>query len=164
MDSVRSWYWGHGRVGPYSIVWFSYLALNDPSSTSAVSSYVAKDGQVLVSGCASSGLTVCPYGNDSAGSTGSRYPPHVGDVPAGFRLEFDLGSDEWLVVNVTAGEVVAGDGQYYMRWTGGLAGEVVQRQTGMPEACGSSGPVAVPEMGSASLTGVRVFEQFALVV
>lgn len=164
MDNVQSWYWGHGRVGPYSIVWFSYLALNDPTNTTYISSYVAKNGQILVSNCCPSLLSVCPWG--AYNTTEGRYPPRVGDVPEGFRLEFDLNdAGEWLIVDVLAGQVVAGDGQYYMRWTGDLSGEVVQVPSGtvMPEACGSSGAVPIPSAGS-SLTGVAIFEQFALVV
>lgn len=141
MDSVQSWYWGHGRLGPYSIVWFSYLALNDPTNTTYVSSYVARDGQILASSCDASALTVRPIG--SPGTTGAQYPPRVGDVPDGFHLEFDLGgSNGWLHVNASAEQVVAGDGQYYIRWTGSLTGEV------------QTGPLP---------TGVAVFEQFTLV-
>lgn len=150
MDSVRSWYWGHGRLGPYSIVWFSYLALDDPTNTTYVSSYVAKDGKPLVSACNSTILSVRPVGRP--GTTGGRYPPHVGDVPDGFRLQFDLGLTE-LRVNVSAGTVVAGDAQYYMRWTGDITGEIVQDKS--PDACGC--------LQDSPLTGVAVFEQFALV-
>lgn len=159
MESVQSWYWGHGRLGSYSIVWFSYLALDDPTNTTYVSSYVARDGQILVSACNASVLTVRPFG--SAGTPGSRYPPRVGDVPNGFRLEFDLGgSDGWLRVNVSAEQVVAGDGEYYLRWTGNLTGEVVQMQS---EACSTRGPTKRKGDAATSLTGVAVFEQFALI-
>ncbi|KAJ5595592.1 Hydroxyneurosporene synthase [Penicillium hispanicum] len=143
-ESVQSWYWGHGRVGSYSIVWFSYLALNDPTNTTYVSSYVARDGEVLISACSSSLLTVRPVGKDE--STGGRYPPRAGDIPVGFQLVFDLGeANGWLKVNVTAESVVAGDEEYYMRWTGSLTGEAVE------------GKIA-----QSSLDGVAVFEQFVL--
>lgn len=164
MESVQSWYWGHGRLGPYSIVWFSYLALDDPTNTTYVSSYVARDGEVLVSACDSSLLTVRPFG--SPGTTGGRYPPRVGDVPDGFRLEFDLGdSNGCLRVNVTVEQVIAGDGQYYMRWTGNMTGEVVQIQSekleGACAAAQSGGSQYVTR--ESSLAGVALLEQFALV-
>jgi hypothetical protein len=158
MESVQSWYWGHGRLGSYSIVWFSYLALDDPTNTTYVSSYVARDGEILVSACNASALTVRPFGS---GTMGNRYPPRAGDVPDGFHLEFDLGgTNGCLRVNVSAEQVVAGDGQYYMRWTGNLAGEVVPMQS---EACSTRGSTKMKrDTVESSLTGVAVFEQFAL--
>lgn len=163
MESVQSWYWGHGRLGSYSIVWFSYLALDDPTNTTYVSSYVARDGEMLVSTCNASALTVRPFGG--AGTTADRYPPSVGNVPNGFHLEFDLGgSNGWLRVNVSAEEVVAGDGQYYVRWTGNLTGEVVQMQSESWEACGATEFVEMKLDTIETLpTGVAIFEQFALV-
>lgn len=165
MESVQSWYWGHGRLGQYSIVvWFSCLALDDPTNTAYVSSYVAREGEMLVSACNSSLLTVRPF--ESHGTTGGRHPPRLGDVPDGFRLEFDLGdSNGWLRVNVTVEQLIAGDGQYYMRWTGRMTGEVIQIQSEkLPGAC-----AAAPSGGSQYVTsesllaGAAVFEQFALV-
>lgn len=153
MESVQSWYWGHGRLGPYSIVWFSYLALDDPTNTTYVSSYVAKDGDVLVSACDSSMLTVRPVGK--VNTTGGQYPPRAGDIPDGFDLEFDLGDSSWLKVRVEVGTVVAGDGRHYMRWTGNMTGEVVQKPH---DACSAT----KVRTGDSALTGVAVFEQFAL--
>lgn len=163
MESVQNWYWGHGRLGPYSIVWFSYLALDDPTNTTYVSSYVARDGELLVSTCHASALTVRPCGR--AGTTGGRYPPRAGDIPNGFHLEFDLGeSNGWLKVNVSVEQVVAGDDQYYMRWTGNMTGEVVQMQSSMPEVCGTANSIKTDHRtNESSLSGAAVFEQFALV-
>ncbi|CAI7630281.1 unnamed protein product [Penicillium pancosmium] len=150
-ESVRSWYWGHGRLGSYSIVWFSYLAINDPTNTTYVSSYVARDGEILVDACDVSLLTVRPTG--SPNTTGSRYPPYVGDIPDGFKLDFVLEENKRLKVNVSTDSKVAGDGEYYMRWTGGISGEMVEVEMGMD----SSSESLVRE---SSLTGVAVFEQF----
>jgi len=168
MDSVRSWYWGHGRLGAYSIVWFSYLALNDPTNTTYVSSYVAKYGQVLVSACKSDLLTVRPIG--SPGTTGGRYPPRLGDIPEGFQLEYDLGkANGQLRVKVSMRTVVAGDGEYYMRWTGDMVGEVIKSESvGSEEACPASPRNDTKnrddtKSSSSSLTGVAVLEQFVLI-
>jgi hypothetical protein len=162
MESVQSWYWGHGRLGPYSIVWFSYIALNDPTNETYVSSYVAKNGDVLVSSCTSSILTVRPFG--SSNTTGSRYPPHAGDIPDGYHLEFELGElNTLLKVNISVDTLVAGDGQYYMRWTGNLVGEVVHVQGEKRlEACDTTHPETRRGCSGTELTGVAVFEQFAL--
>jgi hypothetical protein len=159
MDSVESWYWGHGRLGPYSIVWFSYLSLSDPTNTTYVSSYVAKDGELLVSACNSSVLTVRPIG--SPDTTGGRYPPRVGDVPKGFRLEYDLGEGNGqLNVNVSIRMLITGDGEYYMRWTGDLVGEVIGLEHEQPPgSCAGPKTTKTPS----DLIGVAVLEQFLMV-
>ncbi|KAJ5339286.1 hypothetical protein N7452_006014 [Penicillium brevicompactum] len=160
MESVESWYWGHGRLGEYSIVWFSYLALNDTTHSTYVSSYVAKDGKVLVSACDSKLLTVRPIGD--FGTTGTRYPPKAGDIPVGFHLDFDLGeAEEHLKVNVSTRTAVAGDGEYYVRWTGDLIGEVVNSGGDQAqEPC--TGFASNSSSENTPLTGVAVFEQFAV--
>ncbi|EKV10217.1 Hydroxyneurosporene synthase [Penicillium digitatum] len=167
-DSVRSWYWGHGRLGPYSIVWFSYLAIDDQFNTTYVSSYVAKDGELLISACDPSILTVRPIG--SPGTTGGRYPPRVGDLPEGFRLVFDLGeANGQLKVNISVRTVVAGNGKDYMRWTGDMVGEVIESESHQPQDAGGSGPKKetrqreVQSSSQSSLVGVAVLEQFAMV-
>ncbi|KAJ5560458.1 hypothetical protein N7513_002857 [Penicillium frequentans] len=144
-ESVQSWYWGHGRLGDYSIVWFSAIAIDNNTYTS---SYVARDEQVLVSSCDTTFLTVRPVsGNVTHNPTGGRYPPQAGDIPDGFTVEAHLGEEGWLKVNVSIATLVTGDGEYYMRWSGELVGSVVDAE----------GTVA--DAGS----GVAVFEQFALV-
>ncbi|CAG8389389.1 unnamed protein product [Penicillium salamii] len=160
MESVESWYWGHGRLGPYSIVWFSFLALNDTTNSTYVSSYVAKDGNALVSACDDKLLTVRPIG--APGTTGGRYPPKVGDVPEGFHLDYDLGEEiGHLKVNVLTRALVAGDGEYYGRWTGDLVGEVVKPGN---DTCGPCSPGSENGSGEeTSLVGVAVFEQFVVV-
>ncbi|KAJ5787856.1 hypothetical protein N7457_002846 [Penicillium paradoxum] len=169
MDSVQSWYWGHGRLGPYSIVWFSYFALNDPTNTTYVSSYVAKDGKVLVSACDPSLLTVRPVGR--TGTTGGRYPPRVGDIPEAFRLEFDLGEVHGrLAVNVSMKTVVAGDKESYMRWTADMVGEIVEGGGQQPQdlhAVGSKRHMRqkrkTETLLTSDLAGVGVLEQFVMV-
>lgn len=167
-SSVLSWYWGHGRLGPYSLVWFSYIGFDSESDSNPktyVSGFVARDGQTLVSSCAANAVTVRPLPD------GSPYPPHAGDAPSGFLLEFDLSlaeeqsrqgddgtsnsagiSQGVLRVNATAGMFVAGDGQYYMRWTGEMEGKLV-----------AGGNFNVEESEQSELyKGVALFEQFAL--
>lgn len=106
-----------------------------------MSSYVARDGQVLVSSCDSTVLTVRPMGSSE---TSARYPPQAGDVPDGFHLEFDLGIEGWLKANVS-GTHIAGDGRYYFRWAGNMTGEV-----------------SLGDDKESMLTGSAVFEQFVL--
>ena len=110
---MKSWYWGHGRLGPYSIVWFDVLASN---GTEYVSSYAALNGSIIASSC--SGIKVRPTGSNS------QYPPVVtSGNPQGFYIEMDLGNGEVLQVNVTATLVVA-DVVLYTRWIGTMSGAV----------------------------------------
>ncbi|KAJ5791091.1 uncharacterized protein N7518_008102 [Penicillium psychrosexuale] len=163
-DSVQSWYWGHGRLGPYSIVWFSYLAINDPSNATYVSSYIAKDGELLISACDPAILTVRPMGSPE--TTGGRYPPRIGDIPEIFRLKYDLGEGNGqLKINVSVRMVVAGNGKDYMRWTGDMVGEVIESESQRPKGAGGGDPKErdVRSSSSSSLVGVAVLEQFVMV-
>jgi len=112
-----------------------------------VSSYVAHDGEVLISECDDSLLTVRPTGRSN--TTGDRYPAFVGDLPDGFKLDFLLPENTRLRVNVSTRAKIAGDGEYYMRWTGNMTGEVVEMNPS-------------PVIQESSLTGVAVFEQFQM--
>ena len=69
----------------------------------------------------------------------------AGDIPRGFTMEFCLG-EKWLRVNASIVAEVAGDHEYYMRWTAKLEGEIWDgtEAKGLEE-------------------GVAVLEQFALV-
>lgn len=141
------------------MVWFSYLALDDPSETTYVSSYVARDGDVLVSSCISSILTVRPIGSSE---NGARYPPRAGDVPDGFHLEFDLGNEGWLKANVS-GTRIAGDGKYYFRWAGTMTGEVGQSGADQNDDTNASGgSTKTVRAAESGLTGSAIFEQFVL--
>lgn len=110
---MASWYWGHGRLGPYSIVWFDVLALN---GSEYVSSYVAVNGSIITASC--SGIKVRPIGKNS------QYPPVItsGD-PQGFHIDLNLGSEGILEVDVTSNVVLA-DAILYTRWSGTMSGGV----------------------------------------
>ncbi|KAJ7435498.1 hypothetical protein B0H11DRAFT_2257159 [Mycena galericulata] len=47
--SLASWYWGHGRIGPYSLVWFDFL---DTSGIEHVSAFLFENGAILGASCA----------------------------------------------------------------------------------------------------------------
>jgi hypothetical protein len=110
---VNSWYWGHGRLGPYSVVWFDIIGAN---GNEYVSSYASLDGKVIASSC--SGIKVRPTG------VNSQYPPVSGSGnPGGFYIELDLADGSILEVNVTTAVVVVDVG-LYSRFTGSLSGGV----------------------------------------
>ncbi|KAF4215669.1 hypothetical protein CNMCM6805_005189 [Aspergillus fumigatiaffinis] len=112
--AVRTWYWGRGRVGPFSVVWFDMLPLGD--DTEVVSGYVAAGREVVVSSCDEGVVSVRPWKNGTAAA----YPPVLGDVPDGFRVVYSTGME----VDVTLGAMVAGDGKYYARWTGTMTAQM----------------------------------------
>jgi hypothetical protein len=113
--SVGSWYWGHARLGPYSIVWFDVL---DPNGTEYVSGYVSKDGKVLSSSCTDNSVKARPWGKNK------EYPPTVTTGhPNGYDLVFDLGKDVGTFeARVTMTLVIAEGGPTYVRYLGTAKG------------------------------------------
>ncbi|MCJ1400030.1 hypothetical protein MMC11_003233 [Xylographa trunciseda] len=113
-DNVDSWYWGHGRLGPYSIVWYDGLS---PNGLESVSGYVARDGKILGAVCTAT--TVRPTGSNST------YPPSIGvGPPAGLHIEIDLGAEGKMIVEATSTFNIVNIGGLYYRWTGSLAGGI----------------------------------------
>jgi hypothetical protein len=111
---VESWYWGHGRLGPYSLVWFDVIY---PNGTEYVSGYAAKDGKIITTTC--SGVKVRPTGK------GSEYPPKItSGLPQGYHLDMDLGDAGILSVDITTDQSIA-DAILYERWIGTLKGGIV---------------------------------------
>lgn len=98
----------------------------------------------------------------------------MGDIPEGFRLEYDLGETNGrLKVNISVRTVVAESGKNYMRWTGDMVGEVIESesQQSQEDGGGGGGSGSKREMrehdaqssSSSSLVGVAVLEQFVMV-
>jgi hypothetical protein len=101
------------RVGPYSVVWFDAVATD---AVEHVSGYVAKEGQLLEASCARGAVEARPYGANS------EYPPPEGGAPPeSLRVNFDLGREGVLVINVTTLDVLV-DVPTYQRMTGRAVG------------------------------------------
>ncbi|KAL4938072.1 hypothetical protein BDV06DRAFT_215411 [Aspergillus oleicola] len=115
--NVGTWYWGHGRVGPYSLVWFDYLSPK-PAQNNRVSAYVARGNEILTTQC--SGITVRPFGENST------YPPLITTgAPTGFNISVELPGGDNLDFTATANNVIAGTEKLgYLRWTGTLEATV----------------------------------------
>ncbi|PLB38631.1 uncharacterized protein BDW47DRAFT_117112 [Aspergillus candidus] len=70
---LAQWYWGHARVGPYSLVWYYYV---DAKHRVSKSFQLARDGKAVVATCGDRSGTVTPLGGggvpvaDPAGITG----------------------------------------------------------------------------------------------
>ncbi len=116
LEHVKSWYWGHGRLGPYSIVWYDGITLDDDEYVSA---YVAKDGEIVYSH--NSSITVRPTG------TNTNFPPRIGDVPTGYAIKIDMGHIGVIEIDVAATVVFQEEGSY-ARWVGRMAGGIRGQQ------------------------------------
>ena len=111
-DSVGTWYWGHARLGDYSIVWFDTL---DPHKTEYVSAYVSKAGKALTYQC--SGLKVGPTGENST------YPPVVSTgSPSGYSIEITLPEEGKLLVEANNFALATNIGKEYERYIGNVSG------------------------------------------
>ena len=112
-QTVRSWYWGHGRLGEYSVVWFDSLT---PNGSEFSSVFVSRRAEVPASQCGA--VQVRPYGENStfplAMSSGNA---------AGFRFTVQLSKDETLQVDVSAHTTLVSLPPY-KRWTGNLQGGI----------------------------------------
>jgi len=117
---VASWFWGHGRLGPYTVVWYDALT---PSGLETVSGYIARDREIISVRCSST--VVRP-----TGATDS-YPPVISSgIPSGnFHVTIDLGSEGTFVLNVTSKHLVIEAVPSYYRWTGTLTGGIVGRES-----------------------------------
>ncbi|KAJ6513052.1 hypothetical protein C8R45DRAFT_333173 [Mycena sanguinolenta] len=135
--AVGSWYWGHGRVGPYSVVWFDILTAD---GVEYVSTYVGKGNTPLVTSCALASQKVRPFGNNAT------FPPtSTTPKPTGYHITMDLGAEGVLDMDVSVVNQMF-DLTEYMRAIGYINGTITPRK-------GTPGP---------SMGGVALLEQFAL--
>ncbi|KAJ6600362.1 hypothetical protein DFH09DRAFT_1128111 [Mycena vulgaris] len=135
---VASWYWGHGRIGNFSIVWFDFL---DLTGKEFVSAYASKDDTIIAASCTSGSIKVRPTGQNAT------YPPVISTPnPTGYHIDLDLGADGRLEVDVAVLAPLIGLNPEYARSVGTLSGSLV------------------PVRGHATtgLTGMALFEQFKL--
>ena len=115
LSGIGNWYWGHGRLGPYTVVFFDAQSTSGGSYTSA---YVAKDGKILSSSCvAGKSVVARPWGGDDT------YPPGpTTGNPAGFEIVFAEVEGKEFRVNVTSVLNPINWPGYYARWLGLLDG------------------------------------------
>ncbi|KAK5996759.1 hypothetical protein PT974_02100 [Cladobotryum mycophilum] len=118
-EALAAEYWGHGRIGPYSLVWFD---LTTHDGKEHVSAHVVKDGNVLLASCDTGAVKVRPVGTDTA------FPFRQGSsLPTSYTLEFDLGSEGKLQATAFT-DTIASDFPFYNRFTGRLSGGIVGQQ------------------------------------
>ncbi|KAK9364835.1 hypothetical protein V1509DRAFT_635097 [Lipomyces kononenkoae] len=125
VETVQSWYWGHGRIGSYSVVWFD--AINWDGSEYQ-SGYVMNGNHIISVGCNPSSSKVRPFGDGTA----STYPPTANSaLPSGYTLEFEIpGESDSLIVTVP-NRIKTVDFGFYNRWIGhNLSGHIGGRSIG----------------------------------
>ncbi|KAK4919627.1 hypothetical protein LTR49_012691 [Elasticomyces elasticus] len=118
-DVEEYWYWGHGRLGPYSIVWFDAGSLVDGEEH--FSAYVARDGRMISGSCvAGESVIARPWGNQTDVPL---HPPTNGSAPAeGLEIVFAEVEGKEMRVNVTNVVALTPLGAPIARWTGTMEG------------------------------------------
>ncbi|KAJ5350645.1 hypothetical protein N7541_008372 [Penicillium brevicompactum] len=112
-DNVGSWYWGHARMGPYSLVWLDAL---DTNYNEYASGYVAYQGQILVAEC--DNMKVRPNGKDAT------FPPTSDSLlPEGFKITVDVPELGLLEAQLTP-NLATLEKPGYGRWIGSVNGTV----------------------------------------
>ncbi|PSR72296.1 hypothetical protein PHLCEN_2v11888 [Hermanssonia centrifuga] len=112
--AVKAWYWGHARFGPYSLVWFDFVA---PDGTEQASNYLARDGEIMTSTC--SGLSVRAIPESII------FPPTpASDPPQGFTITADIEGEGVLEVQVTHKQEITQETGTSLRWIGSVTGKL----------------------------------------
>ncbi|KAL5603583.1 hypothetical protein FOVSG1_006333 [Fusarium oxysporum f. sp. vasinfectum] len=110
---TRSWYWGHGRVGPYSLVWYDTVT---PNGKEYFSSWITKNGKIVSKSCEPNAVVVRPWGENE------EFPPARGSpAPSGYTMRYDLGEKGIFVANFTR-ETITLETDTYKRMIGSITG------------------------------------------
>ncbi|WQF86938.1 hypothetical protein CDEST_11952 [Colletotrichum destructivum] len=117
--NLDQWYWGRGRAGDLSVVWFEHV---DKQGKSSANAYLAQGNRILHSVC--SGVSVRPFGKDVV------FPVPLGSeaVVDGFTINIDTGSAGTYQFNATVAKKIDG-GPGLARWVGTLEGGLVGGET-----------------------------------
>ncbi|KAF5013051.1 hypothetical protein FDECE_878 [Fusarium decemcellulare] len=113
---VRSWNWGHARMGPYSIVW---LYSTDRRATTYLSGYVAYQGQVIFSQC-NGAIEIRASNRDSGMSITSNAA-----FPDALTLRIDLGGSHGVLEADLYPTQITLDTPTFTRWVGNITGFAV---------------------------------------
>ncbi|GJD04765.1 Hydroxyneurosporene synthase [Colletotrichum higginsianum IMI 349063] len=114
-DTFNTWYWGHARLGPYSLVWFDVVTKDGREH---FSSWITKDGELFTQSCQPNSVVVRPWGQNSEFPPTPKMP-----APSGYMIQYDLGGGKAFVANFTS-ENIQLSTNTYKRMTGPIVGGV----------------------------------------
>ncbi|KAH8775088.1 hypothetical protein BGZ57DRAFT_762719 [Hyaloscypha finlandica] len=113
-DAIIFEHWGRGRLGNYSIVWFTVSSAPDGRGYRAI--YVAAHGHVLTASCSNKSFSLAPlYTNRTASSEGTL---------DGYALEVNLDSGDVLSIRVHIQQVAVDAAPLYVRRIGSMVGRL----------------------------------------
>ncbi|KAJ3542311.1 hypothetical protein NM208_g176 [Fusarium decemcellulare] len=119
-SGFNTWYWGHARVGAYSIVWFSVIA-PDSSTGDRFSGYVSKDGQILHAACGPDSVQVRPIGTPYPRGNDTNWA-------SGFLIEMNLGAYGYLNVTAFNDALLVDGGPIAKRYMGRVVGTIKDKR------------------------------------
>lgn len=122
--SIQTAYWGHARLGPWTVVWFMARG-QDAKEVS--SEYLVKDGMIWAARCITENATSSTKG---WGGEDFVYPmlpntPH----PKGMYFRWDLGSQGVFVANITGDGLTVLDRPYWAIYRGDMVGGIEGEET-----------------------------------
>ncbi|KAJ4490640.1 hypothetical protein J3R30DRAFT_3694346 [Lentinula aciculospora] len=100
LDAVGTWHWGHGRLGPYSLVWFDGTSQDGSPHTSG---YVSLNGAIVGSQCSGVNVTA---------------------TSSGFDIGIDLGEEGVVQAQFSTDHTLLSFQDVYFRWSGSLVGGI----------------------------------------
>ncbi|KAJ3796366.1 hypothetical protein GGU11DRAFT_809821 [Lentinula aff. detonsa] len=99
-NAVSTWHWGHGRLGPYSLVWFDGTSQDGTPYTSG---YVSMNGAIVDTQCSGVNVTA---------------------TSSGFDIEIDLADESVFQAQFSTDHTLLSFDGVYFRWSGGLVGGI----------------------------------------
>ncbi|EEU43350.1 uncharacterized protein NECHADRAFT_82547 [Fusarium vanettenii 77-13-4] len=121
IDGPKYWDWGHGRFGPYSVVWYNLL---DYEGKETRRSFVVKDRKVLMVSCDPKSMEVRQKGGKAA------WPPTTGLLETdGLSIHYTLPDGQELNVDVTTEIIVRDESGAYQRANGIIKGGIKGKET-----------------------------------
>ncbi|KAF5008057.1 hypothetical protein FDECE_5639 [Fusarium decemcellulare] len=116
VDGPRYWDWGHGRFGPYSVVWYNLL---DYEGKESRRSFVVKNGKVLMVSCDPKSMEARQKGGKA------NWPPTTGLLETeGLTVQYILPDGQELFLDVTTELIVREEKGAYQRANGHIKGGI----------------------------------------
>ena len=113
-EILSEWYWGRGRVGPFS---FTFSKGSDFAHTPFAVGYVAENGEILASSCQASETLLTPTNG----------PGGDGDLEI-LAVEIFIDSKTTLGLQIGVQAIISEAPGAYYRWTGNVTGGIQGQQ------------------------------------